>query len=387
MKPFNLIIVAAGSGERLGANVPKQYLKINNKTILNHTLDAFLSIKKLNNIVLVINPSHAQYYETAVQGYDNIILCNGGATRQQSVHNALMMLSSLKPNDIVLIHDAARPFVTPHDIETLMQAMENHDATTLAIPIADTLRYDNINKSPDRNNLWAIQTPQAFNYKIIMDAHKNASQTSEHTDDTSLVAENGVDIKFVPCGRHNFKITTKQDLTMAKALFEINDETRTGSGFDVHAFDNEKPAQSVRLGGIDIPHNNKLKGHSDADVALHALTDALLGAIGAGDIGLHFPPSDQTFKDMDSAVFLAHAMALLQNKGAKLINIDLTIICEAPKIGPHREKMTARLAELLGIDQARINIKATTTEQLGFTGRREGIAAQAIATLKIPQEK
>ncbi len=369
---FNVIIVAAGQGTRTGAEIPKQFIPIADKTILEHSIDIFKKIKGLQNICVVTNN---------ILERDDILLCKGGNTRKDSVYNGLQKIFDLNNAEVTLIHDAARPFVKKQDIENLLSAMHSSKAATLGIKVTDTLRYEN-QENISRDNLWALQTPQAFEYELIKNAHEQADPNKEYTDDTSLVAALGHDIKFVECGRHNFKITTPQDLKMAKDILETY-ETRSGQGFDVHAFD-DTPADNIRLCGIDIPYHNKLKGHSDADVALHTLTDAIFGAIGEGDIGLHFPPSDNTFKDMDSAIFLEHAMKLLRDKGGELINADLTIICEAPKIGKHRTAIIKRLAEITKVAESRNNIKATTTEKLGFTGRGEGIATQAIVSVKLP---
>lgn len=371
---FSVIIVAAGQGKRLGADMPKQFIKIAGKTILEHTIDAFKNMEGLENMCVVTQNSHE---------LKDVIICTGGKERKDSVYNGLKKLSHLKNKDMVLIHDAARPFVKQQDIKNLLEAMQTNEAATLAKPITDTLRYES-QKNMSRDKLWAMQTPQAFHYGLIREAHEKADPNQEHTDDTSLVAALGYDVKFVESGSHNFKITTSQDLAMAQEILETY-ETRSGMGFDVHAFD-ETPAQNIRLCGIDIPHNRKLKGHSDADVGLHTLTDAILGAIGAGDIGVHFPPSDNTFKNMDSAIFLEHAMTLLHDKGGELINADLTIICEEPKIGKHRDAILKRLSEILKTPQSRLNIKATTTERLGFTGRAEGIAAQATVSISLPRK-
>lgn len=374
---FSIIIVAAGQGTRAKSETPKQFIKIAGKTILEHTIDKFSAIKGIEKICVVLNENHSVILPK------NIITCSGGATRKDSVYNGLKSLSDLADNDIILIHDAARPFVAANDIEKLLKAIEKCSAATLAAPVTDTLRHEN-QTIIDRENLWAIQTPQAFKYGIIKHGHENSDPDIQYTDDTSLVSSQGHNIEFVECGRHNFKITTPEDITMAKEILETY-ETRIGQGFDVHAFD-ETQADSIRLCGIDIPHDKRLKGHSDADVGLHTLTDAILGAIGEGDIGTHFPPSDNTFKNMDSAIFLERAMQLLREKGGELINADLTIICEAPKIGKHRAEIIKRMAEIMKVSENRLNIKATTTEQLGFTGRGEGIAAQASVSISMPKE-
>ena len=384
--PFNLIIVAAGCGTRLLSQTPKQYITLGDKAILRHTLDVFLRMDGLRKVCVVINPEHKDLFENAIKGIEeNIEHCAGGATRRESVHKGLKALA-LDEEDIVLIHDAARPFVKGADIDQLLQEMKGYDAASLAAPVVDTLRYadeDDIAQSPaSRDKLWGIQTPQAFRYQIIHDAHKTCSEDELFTDDTQMVSYKGVAVKLVDAGKHNFKITTQEDLHMAQHM--LSTEVRTGMGFDVHAFDDVDGVNAIRLCGVDIPFDRKLKGHSDADVGLHTLTDAILGAISEGDIGQHFPPSNNDFKDMDSAIFLEKAMELLRAAGGRLINVDVTIICERPKIGDHKDAIIKRMSKILDISPKRINIKATTTEKLGFTGRKEGIAAQAVVSVEMP---
>ncbi len=390
---FSVIIVAAGTGTRLGGDVPKQYRLIHRRTILRHTMDAFLSIEGLQGICIVIDPTHKHLFHNVTEGLKNIVSCEGGEERKDSVHNGLKALSHLKEEDIILIHDAARPFVKPSEIHSLLQAMKTNKAASLAHRVTNTLRYGNKEniaaESVSRENLWAMQTPQAFHYGLLKSAHEQYYE-QHYTDDTNLVSRTGKSIKLIECSKENFKITTAGDLELAKKILSQNaqQEIRTGQGFDVHAFEKEENGEKcIRLCGIDITHDRALTGHSDADVGLHALTDAILGAIGEGDIGLHFPPANMDFKGMDSAIFLEHAMTLLNNKNGTLINADITLICENPKIGAYREQIITRIAEILRVSERRINIKATTTERLGFTGRSEGIAAQAIATVSLPVAK
>lgn len=379
--PFYALIAAGGSGLRLGGEVPKQYQKINGKSILRHTLDVFLSCPGLQGICVVINPAHKDLYNDAVRGLDLPAPIEGGNDRKKSIINGLHYFSNLKNEDAVLIHDAARPLVSHTDIMAVALSAQNTGATTLAIPVSDTQKYSS-GDYVDRKDLWSIQTPQGFHYGIITQAHEQASNETEYTDDTSLVAAMGKNIDLVSGSRCNIKITTQDDLTLAeKLLAPPAYETRTGFGCDVHAFTD---GGNVRLCGVDIPHDKSLKGHSDADVALHALTDALLGTIGGGDIGLHFPPSDPQWKNADSALFLQKAVDMVKLQKGRISNLDLTIICEAPKITPYRDAMQARIADICGIDISRVNIKATTTEKLGFTGRGEGIAAQAVASVLFP---
>ena len=389
---FSVIIVAAGSGTRLSADIPKQYIEICGRTILRHTLDVFVEMDALQEICVVINPEHEALFQNATEGLNNIKSCYGGNERKDSVYNGIKTLSHLKDQDIVLIHDAARPFAQEAEISTLLTALKNHKAASLAHPVADSLSYcDQEDLTTDRisrENLWSVQTPQAFHYGVLKQAHEQCDENKSYTDDTSLVSAMDIAVKFVKGSKSNFKITLAEDLALAEHILstKLSTDIRTGLGYDVHAFDDDVTEEitHTRLCGVDIAHNRKLKGHSDADVGLHALTDAILGAIGEGDIGLHFPPSNMDFKNMDSAVFLEHAMKLLRDKGGALINADITLICERPKIGEYREQIIDRVAETLDVSPKRVNIKATTSEKLGFTGREEGIAAQAAVSVSLP---
>lgn len=381
--PFYALIPAAGSGLRLGGTVPKQYQKIADKTILRHTLDLFLSMSGLQEVRVIIDPAHRALYDDAVQGLSLPPPISGGKDRKESIFNGLKSYSRLKENDTILIHDAARPLVPRARIAALAAAAAEKKAATLALPVADTQKYAH-GSYIDRKDLWTIQTPQGFHYGVIRDAHeKSHGDLVHYTDDTAIVAARGISVTLITGAQENFKITTEEDFMLAQRLMTPQRETRTGSGYDVHAFE---PGDKVRLCGIDIPHNKSLKGHSDADAALHALTDAVLGTIGAGDIGTYFPPSDSQWKGTDSSVFLRKALELVHAKGGKLINIDLTLICEEPKIGPFREAMQNRLSSLCGLTADRIGLKATTNEKLGFIGRGEGIAAQALACVSFPAQ-
>jgi 2-C-methyl-D-erythritol 4-phosphate cytidylyltransferase / 2-C-methyl-D-erythritol 2,4-cyclodiphosphate synthase len=378
---FYALIAAAGSSARMGCETPKQYRKIKGKTVLRHTLETFLSCPGLKEIRVIIDPSHKTLYQNSVVGLQLPDPVIGGDTRNISVYNGIKSLSHVKHSDFVLIHDAARPFIKTEEILAVTRALQNSTAATLAAPVSDTLRRDD-GEYVDRSGLWAVQTPQGFHYGLIRKAHET-SKSRNVTDDTALVAAMGEDVKIVEGSRRNFKITTPQDWDMAQRLMEGRAGVpRTGFGFDVHAFDPNRKGP-LRLCGVDVPHSHALAGHSDADVGLHALTDALLGAIACGDIGQHFPPSDPQWKGSDSAVFLEHAMRLVEKAGGRIANLDITIICEAPKVGPHRTAMQSRIAEICGITPAQVGVKATTTEGLGFTGRGEGIAAQAVATVLV----
>lgn len=378
-----VLIAAAGSGSRLGGEKPKQYQQIAGKPLLRHTVETFVNCGIFDAIRFIIDPQHADMYHDAVSGLPIDAYVTGGKERKDSIYSGLKFFSKASYDDIVLIHDAARPFVTGHEIKSLVEAATKHKAATLATPVSDTLLRDESREYINRDGIWSIQTPQAFHYGLIMGAHKQQNSTAVWTDDSSMVAAMGHPIHIVEGSRKNFKITTTDDLNMAEQLLTTSMQTLSGQGFDVHAFDEHKDGP-VRLCGIDVPHHCALKGHSDADVGLHAITDAILGAVGEGDIGRHFPPSNDDFKDMDSAIFLEKAVEMLNQKGGSLKNIDLTLICEEPKIGPHAAEMQKRVAEITNLPAARVNIKATTTEGLGFTGRKEGIAAQALVTINIP---
>ena len=380
--PFTALIAAAGSGIRAGGAVPKQYAPLAGKCVLRHTVEKFLSVPGLCALRVIIDPAHAALYEDAVRGLDIPPPIHGGPTRKDSIYRGLKSLPAGGADSIILLHDAARPFVSVEHILAVAAAARDTGAATLATPLADTIvsgGYETL----DRSKLHAIQTPQGFHSDIILGAHEKFAGDDGFTDDAGLVAAMGQGVTLVPGSRMNFKITTPEDMIMAERLMGEPYETRTGMGYDVHAFD-PAPATSVRLGGVDIPHDKKLAGHSDADVILHALTDAILGAIGDGDIGQIFPPSDNQWKGADSAIFVAEALRRLHARGGMLIHADITLIAERPKIGPHRAAMLARLSALFGLPADRIGLKATTSEGLGFTGRGEGVVAQAVATVKIP---
>lgn len=382
-KGFHVLIAAAGNGVRFGGGRPKQYALLNGKPLLRHTLDVFLNHPDLSSLRVIINPDHQSLYNEAVSGLDLPAPIYGSYTRKSSIYNGLNGVSHLKNDDILLVHDAARPLVHANEITRLAIEAGKTGAATLATPVTDTLRHVNGN-TVERDGLWAVQTPQGFHYNILKIAHEIAKNDNS-TDDAGLVSASGQPVTLVEGSRNNIKITRPEDIELAEKLMQKNFDIRTGMGFDVHAFEKNDPARPLILCGVKIDHKFGLAGHSDADVGLHAITDALLGAIAEGDIGHHFPPSDMTFKNMSSDIFLKRAAELTREKGAVIQNIDLTIICEAPKIGPHREAMQKRIAEILGLNPSRIGVKATTTEQLGFTGRGEGIAAQAVATVKIPE--
>jgi 2-C-methyl-D-erythritol 4-phosphate cytidylyltransferase/2-C-methyl-D-erythritol 2,4-cyclodiphosphate synthase len=378
-----VVIVAAGRGLRAGGPVPKQYARLGGQPVLRRSALAFRQIPEIQEIVAVIHPADRALAEAALSDIARIRLVDGGATRQASVRAGLTSLKYDRP-DTVLIHDAARPFVDKTTILDLLAALSRADGAIPAAPLSDTLKSGaagRVTGTVPRDGLWRAQTPQAFRFQAIAEAH-DALATEDLTDDAALAERLGLKIVIVPSPSTNFKLTTPEDFQMAEALLAAHlADIRTGSGFDVHQFG---PGDHLWLCGIRVPHSAGLVGHSDADAGLHALTDAILGAIGEGDIGLHFLPSDMRWKGASSDRFLAHAAELVRTKGGQIAHCDVTLICEAPKIGPHREAMRSRIAEILDLAVARVSVKATTTEKLGFTGRKEGLAAQAIATVRLP---
>ncbi len=381
------LIVAAGSGQRFGAERPKQYLDLGGRPVLRRTVQAFLRHPQVTGVHVVIDPAFRDLYDGAVAGLGLPDPVAGGATRQESVRNGLERLAESAP-DLVLIHDAARPLVAADTIGAVIGALDRHPAAIAAVPVADTLKHGRdglIADTVDRAGLWRAQTPQGFRFPDILAAHRAASGL-DLTDDAAVAERAGLPVALVPAKEENFKVTTPDDLTRAaRALDSALSDIRTGMGFDVHRFtDGDPGGDHVTLCGVRVPHTQTLEGHSDADVGLHALTDAILGALCAGDIGSHFPPSDPQWRGADSALFLRHAAGMVRERGGRIAHVDVTLICERPKVGPHREAMTARIADILGMDAARVSVKATTTERLGFTGRGEGIAAQAVATVRLP---
>jgi 2-C-methyl-D-erythritol 4-phosphate cytidylyltransferase/2-C-methyl-D-erythritol 2,4-cyclodiphosphate synthase len=382
------LVVAAGSGLRLGGELPKQFLPLAGKPLLRHCLETFAAHPRIAGVKVVINDSYRALYDSATTGLPLLSPALGGETRQASVHNGLESLTG-NPPDLVLIHDAARPFVDAPTIDRTIDALHEHDGALVAVQVVDTLKRAEgkfSGETVDRAGLWRAQTPQGFRFQPILAAHRRAASGPEMTDDAAVAEASGIKVVLVPGIVNNFKVTTRADFERAEHMMAEQRavaplEYRTGSGYDVHRLID---GDGVTLCGIVIPHDKKLEGHSDADVAMHALTDAILGAIAAQDIGAHFPPSDPQWRGAPSWKFLDHAMKLVAKKGGQVTHCDITIICERPKVGPHRDAMIAKLAEIMGIDAHRISVKATTTEKLGFTGRNEGIAAQAMATVALP---
>lgn len=393
--PASVIIVAAGSSVRFGGEIPKQYTKIMGKPVLYWTIKSFLNLIPAKNIHIVIHPDHNELFKSTIGLFNDVFPepIIGASTRQGSVHNAVKVLSdTLSTDKKILIHDAARASIHPDDILAVLHTLDSKKAATLVAPVTETLRQksgEHCGSVVDRDQLLSLQTPQGFYLGDLVTAHQKAeAENHAYTDDTALVAAIGIETAAIYAAHPNLKITTLEDLMMTELHLSNRMPQRlikTGMGFDVHAFGEEAP--SLRIGGIDIPHTHKLLGHSDADVALHAITDAIYGVLGDGDIGSHFPPSKAEHKNQDSAEFLKAAVKQLVDCGGRINHVDTTIICEAPKVGPHRDKMRERIADILGIPLSRVAVKATTTEQLGFTGRKEGIAAQAVVTAEIPESE
>jgi 2-C-methyl-D-erythritol 4-phosphate cytidylyltransferase/2-C-methyl-D-erythritol 2,4-cyclodiphosphate synthase len=382
------VVVAAGRGERAGGGVPKQYRDIAGQPMIRATLSSLLGHPQIARVQTVIQAGDDTAYRTAVAGLDQMPPpVPGGATRQASVRAGLEALAASAP-DIVLIHDAARPFVSSALIDRAIVAGRTAGAAVPGIIIPDTVKAIDagavVTETLDRNRLRIVQTPQAFAFNLILDAHRRAAAAGleSFTDDAALAEWAGHRVSVFEGDSGNVKVTTNDDFTRAEILHLANlSDIRTGNGFDVHAF---ADGDHVMLGGVRIPHTQGVTGHSDADVALHALVDAILGALADGDIGLHFPPSDPQWKGASSDRFLAFACDRVRARRGMIAHLDVTVVCEAPKVSPHRDAMRERIAAIAGISVSRVAIKATTSEKLGFTGRSEGIVAMATATVRLP---
>jgi 2-C-methyl-D-erythritol 4-phosphate cytidylyltransferase/2-C-methyl-D-erythritol 2,4-cyclodiphosphate synthase len=377
------LVLAAGRGVRFGGETPKQYLPLGGATVLRHAVTAFTAHSRIDGVLLTIRPEDRETYNAALAGLDLLEAIPGGAERQDSVRLGLEALAPQRPSR-VLIHDGARPFPEAGLIDRVIDALDRAPAAIPGLPLGDTIKRvadGKIRETVDRSGLWRVQTPQGFHFEAILAAHRAAAGQAL-TDDAAVAEAAGIAPLIVPGSEDNLKVTTAEDLAAAERLIAARQgDVRVGQGFDVHPFG---PGDHVMICGIAVPHGTGLVGHSDADVGLHALTDAVLGAIGAGDIGQHFPPSDPKWRGAGSDHFLAHAAGLVRARGGSIAALDVTIICERPKISPHRERMVARVAEIAGLPAERVSVKATTTEKLGFTGRGEGIAAQAVATVRLP---
>ncbi len=389
--------MAGGRGARAGDGLPKQYRPLAGVSVLARTLRALHAAAPTATLTVVIHPDDVAHYAQSVSELDVAARAAlsepvfGGPTRQESVRNGLEAAAKARAPQIILIHDAARPFVPPGLVARAVHAAFEHGAGVPGVPLADTVKETDtagfVLATPDRARLRAVQTPQSFRFPLILEAHRAAAASGrEFTDDAMVVEAAGCAVHVFAGDAGNFKLTTPEDFARAMdrlqppALAALPD-VRVGQGYDVHAF---APGDRVWLGGVSIPHSAALAGHSDADVLMHAVTDAVLGAIAAGDIGAHFPPSDPQWKGAASAIFLEKACALVRARGGIIAHVDATVVCEAPKVGPHRDAIRENLARLMGLEIDRVAIKATTTERLGFTGRGEGIAALAVATVRLP---
>jgi 2-C-methyl-D-erythritol 4-phosphate cytidylyltransferase/2-C-methyl-D-erythritol 2,4-cyclodiphosphate synthase len=377
------LILAGGSGVRLGSEIPKQYLELSGRALLCHSIETFLDHSAVDEVCCIIRPEDRELYDAAVAGLAIREPVTGGRNRQESACFGLESLAEAAPAT-VLIHDGARPFIDSETIDRTLAGLLDYPAALPAVPLSDTLKRSDgprVGATIEREGLWRAQTPQGFRYQEILAAHR-ASIGEELTDDAAVAERAGLEVALVVGNENNMKITTAEDLQRARRMMAGDEsDIRVGIGFDVHRFG---PGSEIMLCGIGVPSDRGLVGHSDADVGLHAITDALLGAVAAGDIGMHFPPSDPQWSGAPSDQFVRHAAGLIRAKGGDISHVDVTIICELPKIGPYRTAMAARIAEILDIGDGRVGVKATTTEGLGFTGRGDGIAVQAIATVRLP---
>ena len=386
------VIVAAGRGTRASdaAAGPKQYADLGGRAMLAHSMASFINHPLVDLVAVVINPLDEDRYRQISLPFGSKLrgAVAGGSSRQESVLRGLEALAG-EDFDAVLIHDAARPFVSAEIIDGVIDGLATHQGAVAALALVDTLKWSKddgaIGATVPRNNLWRAQTPQGFHYQAILEAHRQAAAAdrSDFTDDASIAEWAGLTVRLTEGSARNDKVTTAEDLQIARRFIAENVivEARTGSGFDVHRF---TEGDAVLLCGVNIPHNKRLEGHSDADVGLHALTDAILGAIADGDIGQHFPPLDPQWRGVASHVFLSDAARRVGKLGGRIANVDVTIICEVPKVGPHRDAMRRSISDILQLELSRVCVKATTTERLGFTGRGEGIAAMASATVLLP---
>ncbi len=381
------VLVAAGRGLRAGAGGPKQYREIGGQTVIFRAMQPFCIHPRISAVQPVLNPDDVAMFNAACAGLTHRPPAKGGATRQASVHAGLEALAEHKP-DIVLIHDAARPFVSEAVISRAIDAARHTGAAIPTIPVADTIKLideaGNVADTPERARLRIAQTPQAFRYDVILEAHRRATREgrADFTDDAALAEWAGLTVATFEGDVANMKLTTPEDFVREEArLAALLGDIRTGTGYDVHAFG---PGDHVMICGVRVPHTKGFLAHSDGDVGLHALVDAILGALADGDIGSHFPPSDPQWKGASSDRFLKYAVERVRQRGGRVANLEVTLICERPKIGPLRDAMRTRIAEISGVDISRVAVKATTSEKLGFTGREEGIAATASATVRLP---
>jgi 2-C-methyl-D-erythritol 4-phosphate cytidylyltransferase/2-C-methyl-D-erythritol 2,4-cyclodiphosphate synthase len=371
------LIVAAGKGERLGGGLPKQYRHLQGKPMLRRTVEALIAHPAIARVRVVIGKGQDELARAALSGLDLGDFIEGGAERADSVRAGLSRIEG----EAVLVHDAARPFCPPEVVDRLLAPLEFFDGAAPVLAVGDTLARaaDTLGEAVDRRDMVRVQTPQAFRLGALRSAYDKWSGDTP-TDETTVARAAGLSVAAVQGDPALEKVTTEADFARAQEWLASRMTPRTGMGFDVHAFSGEGP---IMIGGIAIPHPRGLAGHSDADVVLHAITDALLGAAGLGDIGEHFPPSDPQWKGASSDLFLAHAAGLIRDRGGIIDHVDCTVICEEPKVGPHRLEMRRKVAAVLKVKDEQVSIKATTTEGLGFAGRREGIAAQAVANIRL----
>lgn len=375
---FAAVVVAAGSGSRAGGG--KQWRDLGGKPVLRWSVEALLAAGA-EEVAVVVSDGAEPQAQIALTGLAGWRVASGGATRAASVRNGLKALGGAEDRP-VLIHDAARPFLNADVIRRVIEGLAEADGALPALPVADSLRLASDGRvagAVARENLWRAQTPQAFRFATLTAAYAAWPDAETATDEAAVVERAGGRVRIVAGDERLMKLTYPEDFAMAEAL--IARQTRVGQGFDVHRWG---PGSSVWLCGVEIPHDQTLIGHSDADAGLHALTDAILGAMADGDIGDHFPPTDPRWKGASSDLFLIHAVERLHARGGRLVHVDVTLICEQPKVKPHRQAMRERLAELLSLPMDAVSVKATTTEALGFTGRGEGLAAQAVATIELP---
>lgn len=384
------LLVAAGLSDRMGLSLPKPYLPLGEETVLRRTIKQFLSHPGVEGVRVVIRREHHPLYRKSIEGLTLFPCVIGGDARQDSVRLGLESLLHRPPKNI-LVHDIARPLASHALISRVIDTLRGYKAVVPALPITDTVKHakDNlIDRTLNRDGLCIAQTPQGYDYHTLLAAHQRF-RGEAFTDDAALIEQTGEAVALVPGERDNIKITTQEDMARMQSMLSLGSETRTGIGYDVHALKPHQPEtlvnrQMVKLCGIKIPFSHYLEGHSDADVGLHAIVDAILGAISQGDIGAHFPPDDRKWQGAESERFLLHAYELVKQRGGEIVHLDVTLICERPKIADYRAAMIAHIAQILKISSDRVSVKATTTEKLGFTGRAEGIAAQAVATIKLP---
>ena len=381
------VVAAAGRGIRVGADLPKQYRLVGGQSVLRTSLAALARHERISVVQPVIHPDDAALYRSAAEGLEVLPAVLGGPSRQDSVRAGLEALAPRAP-DLVLVHDAARPFASPGLVCRAIAAAAESGAAVPVLPVADTVKrvdpQGRVRETIDRAALRLVQTPQAFRFAALLDAHRRALAAGrrDFTDDAALAEWAGLEVTTFAGEPENMKLTTSEDFRRAEAAALIGlADVRTGFGFDVHRFG---PGDHVMLGGVRIPYRQGLAGHSDADVVLHALVDAILGALAEGDIGAHFPPTDPQWRGAASDRFLEFAVERLRARGGRIAHLDVTIVCEAPRIGPHRDAIRARIAAIAGVPAERVGVKATTSEKMGFTGRGEGMAAFANATVRLP---